>query len=242
MRRLGVLGLIVLCLGLALQPIARADSQLQGLEFNINGTIQTNDLTGFNAGAYNTTTGIGTLTYVFDPGVAGTYGFTSVFFVPVSVPAYNEFGSTSGSPAAGQSWEIGDINNSTIVADEEAGALNSTNMLPGTTDNFLNTCTGATCNGSVGMAMGFSFALGAGDEAVITLDFSPSAPAGFYLSDTHPSDAANTVASAVYFSGSEVTQSASGPPPPPPPVPEPSSLLLLGVGLGGALAYVKARK
>ena len=238
MRRLGVLGLLVLCLGLALQPIAKADSQLQGFEFNINGTIQTDDLTGFT-GAYNTTTGIGTLTYVFDPGVAGTYNFTSVFFVPASVPAYNEFGSTSGSPAAGQSWEIGDINFSTIVADEEAGLLTNTNTLPGTTDNFLNTCTGASCNGSVGMAMGFSFTLGATDEAVITLDFSTSAPGGFYLSDTHPVDPADTVASTVYFSGSEVTQSVTTPPPP--PTPEPSSLLLLGAGLG-SLALLKLRK
>jgi hypothetical protein len=235
MRRLGVIALAILLAAVLYQPAALADSSLQGFEFNINGALQTLDLTGFNTGAYNQTTGIGTLTYIFNPGAPGSYNFTSVFFVPAGVPAYNEFGSTSGSPASGQSWEIGDINFSNIVADEQAAALTNTNSLPGTKDNFLKTCVGATCNGSVAMAMGFNFNLASGDEALITLNFSTTNPGGFFLSDTHPADVANNSASTVYFTGSEVSQPVGVV-----PAPEPSTLVLLTAALG-AFVFLKLR-
>jgi hypothetical protein len=85
--------------------------------------------------------------------------------------------------------------------------------------------------------MGFSFTLGAGEEAVVTLNFSQTAPgSGFYLSQTHPIDPDNNSATTIYFTGSEVNQ----------PVgvvgtPEPGSVLLLGLGLG-ALSLLKLRK
>src|SRR5947209_2350126 len=139
MRRLAVTGLAVLCVGLLCCSAAKADSSLQSVLFNVNGTVQTN-YAGFNTGAWDGTTGIGTLTYVFNPGAPGTYNFTSFFDNSVSAPFWNEFGGTSGLPVAGQSWEIGDSFASSIYADATAGALTNSNALPGQADNFLLTC------------------------------------------------------------------------------------------------------
>lgn len=243
MRRLAVIVLVLFCCGLVYQPAARADSSLQSVLFNVNGAVQTN-FAGFNVAGFDQTTGIGTLTYVFNPGAANTYNFTSFFDNQISLPFYNEFGGTSGAPASGQSWEIGDSFLSSIYADAGAGSLNNTNMMPGGISNFdqLNPCdiaTNPSCNGDVALAMGFNFALTDTEEAVITLTFSTTQPGGFFLSQTHPVDGTNNSAASIYFTGSEVTQPSGGPPPP--PTPEPSTFLLLGAGLGG-LCVIKMRK
>lgn len=236
MRRLAVIGLVLLCIGLLCQPAAKADSTLTSVLFNVNGTTQTN-FAGFNTGGFNQTTGNGTLTFTFNPGAAGSYNFTSFFDLYLTPAFYNEFGSSTGVPAAGQSWEIGDSFASSIYTDAIAGVLTNTNMLPGHADNFLLNCTaGATCNGDAALAMGFDFTLTAGQEAIITLTLSTTQPgSGFYLTQTHPIDPGTNSILNLYFTGSEVAQSAVV------GAPEPSSLLLLGLALA-ALCLAMGRK
>jgi hypothetical protein len=252
MRRLGVIGLVLLCLLLIQQPIARADSSVQDVLFNVNGAITQSAFPGIaNTSGYNATTGLGTLVLTFNPG-AGTYFIDAGFDLSVgnqsvpTVPFWNEYGASGGTLAAGQSWIIGtgaspnDPSTAYQVFNAVAagGALPGTNSVPGASDNYTQQCsTGASCNNDVASGMGFSFTLGAGEEAVVTLNFSQTAPgSGFYLSQTHPIDPDDNSATTIYFTGSEVNQ----------PVgvvgtPEPGSVLLLGLGLG-ALSLLKLRK
>ena len=251
MRRLGVIGLALLCLCLIHQPIARADSSVQDVLFNVNGAKTQSAFPSIaNTTGYNATTGLGTLVLTFNPG-AGTYFINAGFDLSVgnqsvlTVPFWNEYGASGGTLASGQSWIIGtgaspnDLATAGQVFKAVAGgaALPNTNSVPGTSGNFTQQCgTGASCNNDVALGMGFSFTLGAGQEAVVTLNFSQTAPgSGFYLSQTHPIDSDNNTATTIYFTGSEVNKPVVV------GVPEPGSVLLLGLGLG-ALSLLKLRK
>src|SRR5581483_2596237 len=154
----------------------------------------------------------------------------------------NEYGAKSGSPAAGQSWQVdvpdydSDSNHTgTILHNTENDSLDNKNHLPGTADNYLNNCaTGSTCNDAASMAMGFKFTLTATQEEVVTLLLSPNNPGGFYLEQIHPVDGNNSSEADLFFSGSAMTQaSCTGPkcgPPPPPASPEPATWSLLAAG------------
>jgi hypothetical protein len=196
---------------------------LQSILTNVNGSVST-DYTGYNTGSFNTTTGVGTLTYTFNPG-AGSYFFDVFFDHELGVPFYNEYGTVLGAPAAGQSYEIGDSYASNIYNDVLAGGiLPNLNTLPGTLSDYSGSCIGANCNGDFAAALGFSFVLGAGEQEVITLSISMTDPgSGLRLEGTHPVDAANTSAVNLFISGSAVAQPINTN-----PVPEPFSLLLLG--------------
>jgi hypothetical protein len=251
---LQILSTVLLLTGLgAARALADPIPSLQEISFNVNGTF--NDsystpniftaISGLNSSAFNTSTGLGTLTLTYNPGVAGP-AFVDFFLdEEVGVPFYNEFGSTGGgSPAAGESWEIGDSFASSIYTDVENNTLTNTNMLPEGASNYLPGCTGA-CNGDAATALGSSFNLLAGDEETLTLTVSTSLPlSGFYLDQTNPNDASNGGnQSDVYFSlsASQTPVGKSGPPPPPPTVPEPSTWVMMLTGLGAGITQLRGR-
>jgi hypothetical protein len=253
MRRLAVIVLVLLFFGLAYQPAARADSSIQDVVFNVNGAITQSAFPGIaNVGGYDPATGLGSIVLTFNPGgPGGVFSVAAGFDLSVgnqgapTVPFWNEFGATSGTPIAGQSWIVGTgaspndplTANQVFNAVKLGGNLGDTNTVPGQTNNYLQDCTaGAACNNDVALGMGFDFTLGAGQEAILTFNFSTNVPAGFYLSQTHPIDPDNATASTVYFTGTEKIQGGG-----PPPVSEPSSLLLFGSALAG-LAVLKLRK
>jgi hypothetical protein len=196
-------------------------TSLQSILTNANGT-QTTDFTGYNTGGFDTTTGIGTLTFTYNPG-PGVYSFDVFLDHSLNLPFFNEFGTVLGAPAAGQTYEIGDSFASNIYNDVGAGGpLSNTNSLPGQVSNFSNNCVGATCNGDFAAALGFSFALGANEEELITLSVSHTDPlSGLRLEDTHPIDAANPTALNLFISGTATVQSTTS------AVPEPGSLVFL---------------
>jgi hypothetical protein len=232
-----VLGLAFVVLG-AGAPAALADTtSLQSVLFNVNGATQI-DFTGANVGGFNTTTGLGTLTYTYNPG-PGIFSFDVFFDHQLNLPFFNEFGTVNGAPAAGQSYEIGDSFGSNIYNDVLAGgALPDSNSLPGQASNFDASCVGANCNGDFAAAMGFGFTLAAGQQELITLAVSHTDPGGFTLQDTHPVDPANAAALQLFLSGSAVTEPIGGGGT---PVPEPGSLLLVGTGMLIASAFLRKK-
>src|SRR5579862_7174314 len=239
--------LFVLLLLLASAATASTTDLLYDNIFNVNGSITEGSfaIAGLDSSAFNTLTGEGILTFTYFPGVAGSYSFTSWFDNDLSAPNYNEYGAVSGTPAAGQSWEIGDpsayynsglppggLGSGVDIVDNTAlNTLSSANELPGNTDNFLGNCVGSTCNGDASMAMGFAFTLAANQEEVITLNLSETAPtSGFYLQQIHPVDGcdqngqncANPVQLNLYLQGSAAAQGVGGG-----GVPEPGTWTLL---------------
>jgi hypothetical protein len=251
----GCRSLILLSLGLVALSSAHADYSLQDLGINVNGTVTDASLggnpfavSGVNSAGFNSTTGLGTLTYTFNPGAAGTY-FVDFFLDPQGgVTYYNEYGIVGGSAAAGTSYQIDDSFQGTIFNNFEGNTFDNSNDLPGTTSNYANACgyvSGGSCNGDVALGLGFSFSLTSTQEAVITLGATTTNPGGFYLDDVHPVDPNNAAVADYFLQGSESTQSVTctvncGPPPPPPPTPEPAGEALVGGGV--LLAGVLLRK
>lgn len=255
--------LVLVCAGLlallAQSPQAKADGSLQDIAVNINGTIydynntgqpDLTTLSGMNATAFSTYTsgdkagtGLGTLTFTFNPGAPGTYFVNFYIDESAGTPFFNEYGVVNGSKPAGTSWEVAQVNPSVGgiqfwngASGSFPNALDNTNHAPIGNTNYLNNCTVSPCNADVATALGFNFTLTSGQEAVITIDQSTTNPGGFNLEQVHPADP-NNPTSDLFLSGS-VSIKPSGPP----PVPEPGTLTLLGVGAATILGSFKRRR
>ena len=181
---------------------------------------------------FDFTAGLGTISYT----ITGSGDHHTSLFLDHEIDEdfENEFGSTTGALAAGQTWEIdqpvnGDIFISNFLdGNETVGSqLDMINGVPLGSEN------------DVAMALAWDFTLGAGIGAgeTATVDFMVSLVAptdgSFFLSLTDP-DATPEAENTIYFSSTLDIQ--------PNPVPVPGALLLFGSGLVGLVGTCFRRK
>jgi len=219
--------------------IVQAAPVLQDFAINVNGVFTDGDFTvaGIDATLFNQTTGLGTLTFNYSPGAAGTYFVDFFFDHSLHLTFYNEYGAIGGSAPAGTTYQIdnsfSDANRTgTIFANAQNNALDNTNHVPGSTSNFTNSCgangggaVNASCNNDVAMAIGFSFTLAAGDAETITVSVTSTNPGGFYLEQLDPDSPSQIFLTGNAVGGTPVTG-----------IPEPADWSLALTGLFGLLA------
>jgi hypothetical protein len=180
--------------------------------------------------------------YDFDPGLswsttfstAGTHNFG--LFIDVEIDElentfFNEYGTATGSPADGLSWEMDDPFYGTIWQNAQDNTLTNGNAvasLPADIDED-----GLVDFNDVSMALMWNFSLLEGQTAFLNFILDTAAPtSGFYLAQVDPdSDASLYFSTSMQITGGEVA-----------PIPEPSTFALFGSALAGLGLYVKRRR
>ena len=196
-----LISLLFLCIGFS---TASALPNLAEYAFNIDSIVSNPTHgdpvpAGVDISGFDDSTGLGSISITIES--AGDHSILGFFDHEIDEAIntfFNEFGTTNGTPATGQSWEIdepgfvlGDINDNFI-----AGDLDNYNEVPNGSDD------------DVSMAMGWDFNLGAGEAATIVFLISETIPAeGFFLSHTDPDSGVT-----IYFS-STMDITPSGPVP-----------------------------
>lgn len=169
--------------------------------------------------------GLGTMTFTITG--TGSHSFSAFFDFELDEANntfFNEFGSTGGNLAAGQSWEI----------DEPGYVFGDIydNMLGNTLDNTNSVPAGL--EDDVSFALGWNFTLTAGDIAIINLNLSDvlNTP-GFYLQHADNEVGPNFDLSESVYYWSELTFS---------PIPVPAAIWLFGSGLVGLIGLGHRKK
>lgn len=174
-----------------------------------------------NASGFDFDTGLGSIS--IDIGGAGTHSILSFFDHDIDSAIntfFNENGATSNAAATGQSWEIDEPG---FFPNPPNGDIFN-NFLASSLDNGIFTPSGLTQD-DVSMAMGWDFALAAGETATVEFLLAELAPTtnGLILNHSDPDSAAN-----IYFTSTLSIQAV-----PPVPMPEPGTIALFGLALAG---------
>jgi hypothetical protein len=227
MRKLAIVLCAVVALAWGVSTASAETITLNDWTFNVNGTTFNPPPlpADFDTSLFNFATGLGTITIDYRPG-AGAFSIIGYFdhdITGLTNGVENEFGYTSGTPAAGQSWELDDPGYG--FWPPYVGDL-VTNVLAGTLDNMIRNGAG---NGpdDIGMALGWNFTIPDDTQrAILTFTLSAVAPgSGFYLNQHDPLPV-GTPGEDIYFSSSlDITNIPTG------VIPEPGTMLLLGTGL-----------
>ncbi|MBN2317854.1 MAG: PEP-CTERM sorting domain-containing protein [Acidobacteria bacterium] len=223
MKRFATVLCTLVLFAFATSIVSAADINLYDFAYNIDGTFYEASLgdslpAGFNA------SGLGTIMFT----ITGAGSHNIDLFLDYEVDEakntfFNEYGDTSGTLAAGQSWEIdepgfifGDIYDNT-----ELSTLDGTNAVPFASPD------------DVSFALGWDFTLASEDTSTVKFITSLTQPvSGFYLSQFDP-DSDITI----YFSSTLDTGEV-------PPIPEPGTwiLMLTGLALTGGIAAKRSKR
>ncbi len=181
--------------------------------YNIDGVVFDSSNPSPMTGALDSN-GLGSLSYNFT--TAGTHSITAFFDYEIDQSTnifFNEYGATTGTAAAGQSWEIdepgfvfGDIYDNVL-----AGSLDNSNQV---TINSVE---------DTSFALGWDFTLADGETGLVSfnlVDILPSVLPDFYL--THADEESPDTIFA--WSTLDITSDSIN-------VPEPGTLFLMGFGL-----------